>query len=212
MSKIKVLLVDDQRILPEGLKAILETDPEIEVIGIRDNGKTALLFLESNAPDVILMDIRMPEMNGVDCTKHINQRYPHISVLMLTTFDDRDYIEDALKNGACGYLLKDISGEKLIAAVKDAAKGDTILPSRVAARLLSNLKVKKKTDRLKDTFFLTERENEIAVMISQGYTNKQIAGSLYISEGTVKNYVSVIYEKLGTNDRTGAAIKIKEYI
>lgn len=214
MSVIKVFLVDDQQILLDGIRSILETDPEICVVGTAVNGKAALEGLERHLPQVVLMDIRMPEMNGVDCTRLIKERWPKVAVLVLTTFDDSEYIVDALKYGASGYLLKDISGEKLIRAVKEAAGGDTILPSRVAARIagkLSESTVDPK-DKLKRDIGLSEREGEIAVMISQGFTNRQIATALFISEGTVRNYTSSIYGKLGVEDRTTAAIKIKEII
>ena len=212
MSVIRVLLVDDQQILLDGIRSILETDSEICVVGTAGNGKAALEAVEKYLPQVVLMDIRMPEMNGVECTRLIKERWPRVAVVVLTTFDDSEYIVDALRYGASGYLLKDISGEKLIQAVKEAAGGDTILPSRVAARIagkLSEATVDPK-DKLKRDIGLSEREGEIAVMISQGFTNRQISTALFISEGTVRNYTSSIYGKLGVEDRTAAAIKNKE--
>lgn len=210
MLKIKVLLVDDQNILLDGIKSILETDNQIEVVGTADNGETAIAIIEKNLPDVVLMDIRMPKMNGVQCTKAIKERWPDISVLMLTTFDDEEYIFEALKYGACGYFLKDIRGEKLLQAIKDAYRGDTILPSKIAARIAGRVveKSESKEERLKNSLGLSDREAEIALMLSQGFTNKQIASVLYIVEGTVKNYISTIYSKLGVEDRTLAAIRI----
>lgn len=214
MSRINVILVDDQQILLEGLKSILETDGEIHVVATANNGTGAIVAVEKHLPQVVLMDIRMPEMNGVECTKLIKQRWPDIAVLVLTTFDDGEYIVDALRFGASGYLLKDISGVKLIQAVKDAFNGDTILPSSVAARIAG--KISEKTidpsERLKKVLGLSEREAEIAVMLSQGFTNRQISTALFISEGTVRNYTSSIYSKLGVEDRTTAAIKIREII
>ncbi|MBC8061656.1 MAG: response regulator transcription factor [Clostridiaceae bacterium] len=214
MQVIKVLLVDDQIILLDGLRAILETDERIKVIGGLTNGEEALAAIKSDIPDVVLMDIRMPGMDGVLCTKKIKETWPQIAVLMLTTFNDEEYIVDALKYGACGYLLKDIKGEKLIQAVKDAQQGDTILPSKIAALIANHITVKPKSneEKIKAELSLSDREAELAVMLSQGFTNKQIATALFISEGTVKNYISSIYRKLGVEDRTMVAIKISKII
>lgn len=213
MDEIKVLLVDDQAILLDGLKAILETCSGIEVTGIACEGKEALAAIERGKPDVVLMDIRMPGMNGIECTKIIKGRWPEISVLMLTTFDDEEYIFEALKAGSCGYLLKDINREKLLQAVQDAYRGDTILPAKVAQRIVGKMSAPRKPeDALRDAPGLSEREAEVAVMLSQGFTNRQISASIHISEGTVKNYVSSIYEKLGVESRTAAALRIQEII
>jgi DNA-binding NarL/FixJ family response regulator len=214
MSKIKVLLVDDQQILLDGLKSILETDGDICVVAAANNGTGAIDAVEKHGPHVVLMDIRMSEMNGVECTRIIKQRWPYVSVLVLTTFDDQEYIVDALRYGASGYLLKDINGVKLIQAVKDAYNGDTILPTSVAARIAEKLSEKsiEPGEKLKKALGLSEREAEIAVMISQGFTNRQISSALFISEGTVRNYTSSLYSKLGVEDRTAAAIKIGKFL
>lgn len=214
MSKIKVLLVDDQQILLDGLKSILETDGDICVVAAANNGTGAIDAVEKHRPHVVLMDIRMSEMNGVECTRIIKQRWPYVSVLVLTTFDDQEYIVDALRYGASGYLLKDINGVKLIQAVKDAYNGDTILPTSVAARIAEKLSEKsiEPGEKLKKALGLSEREAEIAVMISQGFTNRQISSALFISEGTVRNYTSSLYSKLGVEDRTAAAIKIGKFL
>jgi DNA-binding NarL/FixJ family response regulator len=214
MKAIKVLLVDDQTILLDGLKAILETDENIKVIDTAADGTEAIDSIRRKLPDVVLMDIRMPGMNGVECTKRIKEEWPHIAILVLTTFNDEEYIVDALRYGACGYLLKDISGEKLLQAVKDAYKGDTILPSKIAAKIAgrTKLKPKSKEEKLKFIFNFTDREAELAVMLSQGFTNKQIATALFLSEGTAKNYISSIYRKLGIEDRTLAVIKIRDIL
>lgn len=214
MDMIKVLLVDDQKILLDGLKAILETDAGIKVVGMVTEGKKAIEVAEEHKPNVVLMDIRMPQMNGVECTRIIKGKWPEMAVLMLTTFDDEEYIVDALKHGACGYLLKDISGQNLIQAVKNASEGDTILPSKVAARIAGRIseKTNDPSEKLKKELGLSDREVEIALMISQGFTNRQIASALFISEGTVKNYTSTVYSKIDVSDRTGAAIKIRQII
>jgi DNA-binding NarL/FixJ family response regulator len=214
MDIIKVLLVDDQIILLDGLKAILETDNSIKVIGTVTSGETAITAIKRMAPEVVLMDIRMQGMNGVECVKRIKEEWPNIAVLMLTTFDDEEYILDALRYGACGYLLKDISGEGLLKAVKDASNGDTILPSRIAAQIAGHITVKPRSNEemVRSAFGLSEREAELAVMLAKGFTNKQIASALFITEGTVKNYISSIYRKLGVEDRTLVAIKIGKIV
>lgn len=214
MDKIKVMLVDDQILLLDGLRAILETDDQIRVIGTASSGEEALRLIKTLIPDVVLMDIRMQEMNGVECTRQIKETWPNIAVLVLTTFNDEEYIMDVLKYGACGYLLKDINGDSLLQAVKDASKGHTILPSKIAAQLVSKLagRTQSKEDKVKRALGLTDREAELAVMLSQGFTNKQIASALFISEGTAKNYISSVYRKLEVEDRTMAAIKLRGMI
>ena len=212
MDIINVLIVDDQKILQDGLKAILETDSNIKVISTASSGESAIKLIEKNKPDVILMDIRMPEMNGVECTRIIKETWPDISVLVLTTFNDEEFIADALRYGASGYLLKDISGEKLIGAVKDAYNDEVVLPSKVAAKIAGKMKEAPDNieNKLKVKLKLSDREVDIAVMMADGFTNRQIASSLYISEGTVKNYASAIYSKLEVVDRTTAVLKIRQ--
>ncbi len=214
---IKVLIVDDQKLLAEGLKAILETEESIQVTDIASNGIAALAAIEANEPQVALMDIRMEKMDGVACTKVIKKRWPQIQVLVLTTFDDREYITEAIASGASGYLLKDISGNKLIQAVKDVYEGEILLQGKVAAKLADTIKYgsTKASDPetiLKQQLSLSEREAQIANMISQGFTNKQIASALYITEGTAKNYASNIYAKLEVSDRAGAAVKLRNLL
>lgn len=212
MKMIKVILVDDQVILLDGLKAILETDEQIKVIATAGSGEEALKLITGQTPDVVLMDIRMQEMNGVECTKRIKQLWPQVAVLILTTFNDEEYILEAIKNGACGYLLKDINGERLLQAVKDASKGYTLLPSNVAEKIIHRLSepVMTTEKKLKQAFGLTDREAELAMMLAQGFTNKQIASAMFLSEGTIKNYISMLYKKIEIEDRTLAAMKIKE--
>ncbi len=214
---IKVLIVDDQKILAEGLRAILETEDTIQVTDIAENGIAALAAIEAEEPQVVLMDIRMEKMDGVACTKMIKKRWPQIQVLILTTFDDREYITEAIASGASGYLLKDISGNKLIQAVKDVYEGEILLQGKVAAKLADCIKYGKNKEidpetMLKQQLSLSDREAQIAIMISQGFTNKQIASALYITDGTVKNYVSNIYAKLEVSDRVGAAVKLRNLL
>lgn len=217
MRKIRVLIVDDQTLMRDGLKTILNLEENIEVAAVAKDGEEALGVLSNVAVDVVLMDIRMPQMDGVQCTREIKKKYPHISVLILTTFDDEEYITEALSNGASGYILKDIEGDALIKAVTDAYNGSFILPSNIAiklARSITNQNTAAEVEKgqaLEDILSeLSERELEIAKMMAQGFTNKQIATSLYISLGTVKNYVSNIYSKIGTSERPAAVVYLKD--
>ncbi|SEI96893.1 two component transcriptional regulator, LuxR family [Propionispira arboris] len=209
-----IMIVDDQLLFREGLKAVLDLEESINVISAVGSGKEALLGLDQNATlDLVLLDIRMPEMNGVETVKLIKENYPELKVLMLTTFNDEEYIMEALANGANGYVLKDIEIEKLVEAIHDAIGEKMILPPSVASKLAQGLlKVSppKKSSALAE-LELSEREKEIAIMLTQGFSNKQIAIGLFISEGTVRNYISNIYSKIGVNDRTNAVIFLKSY-
>ncbi len=214
IKKIRVLLADDQSILADGIKSVLSSCPEIEVVGIAADGFEALGMLETCKPDVILMDIRMPNMNGVIATQEVKRRRPEVKVLILTTFDDSDYILNAINNGASGYLLKDTSSAALIDAIKNAYAGDTILPAKIARRIADAAKMVS-TDReirLKRAFAFSDREVEIAIMIYEGFTNKQIASALKLMDGTSRNYISAIYVKLGVSSRSEAVAKMKEVI
>ncbi len=214
MEKIKVLVVDDQSILADGIKTVLSSCKEIEVVGIAEDGFRALSAVEELAPDVVLMDIRMPNMNGVVATQEIKRLHPQTKVVILTTFDDSDYILNAINNGASGYLLKDTSATALVDAVKNAHAGDTILPAKIArriadaARLVSN----DREIKLKRAFGFSDREVEIALMLYEGFTNKQIASALKLSDGTSRNYISAIYIKIGSANRAEAVQKMKEVL
>ncbi len=208
---IKVLIVDDQVILAEGIKSVLETDRSLEVVGVALDGFDALEKMKETLPDVVLMDIRMPNMNGVVATQRVKTEYPSVKVIILTTFDDSDYILSAINNGASGYLLKDIGGAALIDAVKNAYKGDTILPSKIAKRITDAAKnvVSDREIKLKRAFSLSDREVEIALMVYEGFTNRQISAALKLTEGTTRNYISSIYIKLGAENRSEAVVAIK---
>ncbi len=208
---IKVLLVDDQQILAEGIKSVLETSKEIAVVGIALDGLKALELTEKLHPDVILMDIRMPNMNGVVATKRIKEAHQNVKIIILTTFDDSDYILSAINNGASGYLLKDIGSSALIDAVKNAYAGDTILPAKIAKKITDAAAMvsSDKEYKLRKSFNLSEREVEIALMLYDGFTNRQIATALKLSDGTARNYISSIYLKIGADNREAAVEKIK---
>lgn len=208
---IKVLLVDDQQILAEGIKSVLETSKEIKVIGIALDGVQAVEKCAELKPDVVLMDIRMPNMNGMVATKRIKEADENIKIIVLTTFDDSDYILSAINNGASGYLLKDIGSSALIDAVKNAYAGDTILPAKIAKKITDAAAMvsSDKELKLRKTFNLSEREVEIALMLYDGFTNRQIASALKLSDGTARNYISAIYLKLGVDGRSAAVEKIR---
>lgn len=227
MDKIKVLIADDQTLMRDGLKILLNMEDDIEVVGTAKDGYEAVNLADELRPNLILMDIRMPNMNGVEATRLIKQKHKDIIVLALTTFNDEEYIIDILNYGAKGYLLKDMDSDKLTQSIRDAYKGNLIMPSEVAVKLAQNIVRSSKKSEIdgpsaslsstnspmnnstKDEFGFTQREAEIAGMLSQGFTNKQIASALYISEGTVKNNVSTIYSKIGISDRAAAAIFLK---
>lgn len=214
MNKIKVLLADDQAILADGIKSVLAAYEEIEVVGVARDGFEAIALTESCAPDVVLMDIRMPNMNGVIATQEIKRRMPEVKVVILTTFDDSDYILNAINNGASGYLLKDTSSSALVDAVKNAYAGDTILPAKIARRIAdaARMVTSDREIKLKRAFALSDRETEIALMIYEGFTNKQVAAALKLTDGTARNYISTIYVKLGAAGRTDAVEKMRETI
>lgn len=209
---IKVMIVDDQSILAEGIEVVLNHDEEIQVVAVAHDGDEALDKMKKTPADVVLMDIRMPNMNGVIATKHIKQYYPKTKVIILTTFDDSEYILNAINNGASGYILKDIGSAELIGAVKNAYAGDTILPSKIAKRIAdaAMMVTDNRELRLKRAFSLSARETEIAVMIREGFTNRQIASALKLTDGTARNYISMLYEKLGAENRMSAIRILKE--
>lgn len=215
---IKVMIIDDQRLMREGLRTILELEEDIEVVCLADNGQDAIDKLESAGPDVVLMDIRMPVMDGVQCTGIIKKRNPYVKVLILTTFDDDEYIIDGLKNGAEGYLLKDLSSEKLVGAIRDIYNGNSIMQPEIAAKLISHITGSKSIQTAASHITmeesmeeLTDREKEVLKLIAKGHSNKEISKDLYISEGTVKNYISSIYDKIGVNERAKVVIYALEH-
>ncbi len=210
-DKIKVLVTDDQIELANEIKSVLETDERIQVTGVATDGFDALEQMQDNTPDVVLLDIRMPNMNGVVATQRIKSEYPNTKVVILTTFDDSDYILNAINNGASGYLLKDIGAGALIDAVKNAYAGDTILPAKIARRIADVAKHVSADREIKLTraFGFSDREVEIALMMYEGFTNRQISSALKLGEGTTRNYVSAIYIKTNSENRAEAVQAIK---
>lgn len=207
---IKVLLVDDQDILVEGLKLILGKEEDIEICGTANNGRKAYEVCKWNRPDVVLMDIKMPDVNGVEATSMIKRDFPSVRIIVLTTFNDDEYIYDALKNGASGYLLKDASPEEIAGAVRTVYNGGALIQSEVAVKVLDKFSelAKGNPEKHSDsrTELLTEREKEICRLIAEGKNNREIADELYLSEGTVKNHITKVLIKLDLRDRTQLAV------
>lgn len=199
---IRVLLVDDQSLIRQGLRALLELESELEVVGEAENGQAAIDLIKPLQPDVVLMDIRMPVMDGVAATREICQKFPQIKILVLTTFDDDEYVKAAVSYGAMGYLLKDTPSEELATAIRAVHKGYTHLGPGIVKKLLTKLPLTAPAVLQE----LTPRELEVLQLIAAGASNKEIAQKLYISEGTVKNHVTNILNRLNLRDRTQAAI------
>jgi Response regulator containing a CheY-like receiver domain and an HTH DNA-binding domain len=205
---IKMIIADDQTIVREGLSLVLGFDDEIEIVFQAKNGQEVLDYLETDACDIVLMDIKMPVMNGVEATKIVHQKYPHVKILVLTTFNDYEYIFQALKNGANGYLLKDTDSKELIADIKKIYNNESIIGSQISNSLVAGLQNNSQQDMIDS---LTTRELEIARAIADGKSNKEISSILFLSEGTVKNYVTNIFDKLQLSNRTEVALFMKKY-
>lgn len=203
---IKVLICDDQDLVCEGLRAILGADSELAVVGIAYDGAEALAKIPGCRPDLVLMDLKMPVMNGVQATRQIRQHYPEIQILVLTTYDADEWVFDAIRAGARGYLLKDTPRDRLIAAIKEAAAGRTPVDPNVAGKLFAHVTQQTTTPDTAIVSALSQREKEILGLLGKGFSNAEIAARIYLSEGTVRNYVSSIFEKLEVEDRTQAAV------
>ncbi|ACC80981.1 two component transcriptional regulator, LuxR family [Nostoc punctiforme PCC 73102] len=212
---IKVLLVDDQGLIRQGLRALLELESDLEIVGEAENGEQAINLVAEFQPDVVLLDIRMPIMDGVAATKEIQKRFSKTKILVLTTFDDDEYVSAALQNGAMGYLLKDTPSEELAVAIRAVYKGYTQLGPGIVKKLLtqfSNGTPIHSTPVPSTLNELTPREKEVLRLIATGASNREIAQELYISEGTVKNHVTNILNTLNLRDRTQAAIWANTYL
>ena len=206
-EKIKVMLVDDEQLIRSGLKIMLETYPDIEVIHQAGNGREAFECCKIEVPDVVLMDIRMPVSTGIEGTKLIKEAYPEVKIVMVTTFQDTEYIVEAMQYGASGYLLKDSSYEAIYDGIKVALSGKVVMDATVSEKLVMQPKAPttiEKTDI--SSLGLTEREIELIRLVSQGLNNKEISEALFLSEGTVKNNISTILSKLELRDRTQLVI------
>lgn len=208
---VKVLIADDQELIRQSLKIVLGTDSEIEITDSVGDGTDVLKSLEKNVPDVILMDVRMPKMDGTVCTKEVKKKYPDVKIIILTTFDDDDFIYSALKYGASGYILKGISMEGLKQAIMTVHRGGSMINPDIATKVVRLFSQMAQSDFAievdeKGSDELTKSEKIIIQRVGQGLSNKEIAGKLYLSEGTVRNNISIILSKLGLRDRTQLAI------
>ncbi len=207
--KIRILLVDDHTLVRKGLRLFLQTQSEIEIIGEAANGQEALDISSKMQPDVVLMDLSMPVMNGIETTKQIKTMYPRIKILILTSFSDHDHVLPALKAGADGFQLKEIEPDELVSSIKAVYQGSTQLHPQAASLLLSHVTGDSRPEKNDlDCLFheLTAREKDVLFQISLGKGNKEVAASLFITEKTVKTHVSSILAKLDLHDRTQAAI------
>jgi DNA-binding NarL/FixJ family response regulator len=208
---IRVLLVDDQRLMRDGMRTLLSLEQDLEVAGEAGNGLEGLQQALATRPDVVLMDIRMPVMNGVEATREIRRALPETRVLVLTTFDDDDLVMEALLEGAAGYLTKDLPAEEIAEAIRKVCTGGVVMPPPIAAKVVAELAKRSSGAVAQATDVgllehLTEREREVLRLLGQGFSNKEVAEALFITEGTAKNHVSSVIEKLGLRDRTQAAL------
>lgn len=201
---MRILIVDDDALIRDGLKMILETEEGFTVVGTAANGQEAVKMCSETKPDIILMDIRMPIMDGVQATKLIKQQFNNIKILLLTTFKDTEYIRSAVKNGAEGYILKSNSTESIIESIKTICQGNVVYQREVAG-LISDMMGREKKLSCEE-LGITQKEYEIMSMISSGLSNKEISQKLYISEGTLRNNISVLLNKLNLRDRTQLAV------
>jgi NarL family two-component system response regulator LiaR len=204
-ESISVLLVDDHSMVREGVRAFLVTQPDITVVGEAASGEEAVRLAELHVPDVILMDLIMPGMDGVEATRRVKQASPRSQVVMLTSYHEDEHIFPALKAGALSYVLKDISADELGAAVRKAAVGEAVLHPRVAARVIKELQGRR-AEALNPFTELSERELEVLKLIADGLSNAEMAAKLFLSEKTIKGHVSNILSKLHLADRTQAAV------
>jgi DNA-binding NarL/FixJ family response regulator len=217
MNPITLVVADDQMLTREGLRTILDLEEDIRVVGVAKNGVEACEMVEQLQPDLVLLDVQMPIMDGLTALKRIKQNRPETCVLILTTFIDTDYIVEGMANGASGYMLKDMDGDKMIASIHDAIAGQFILPSLVAAKLAEKLNVMHRNQTLsvspnRGGTLLKEREVELARLIIKGLNNREIANVMFIAEGTVRNYISNLYSKLEVVDRAQAIIRLQEIV
>jgi len=207
----RVIICDDQEIVRQGLRTILDADTRIKVIGTACDGEDLLSQLQELEPDLVLMDLKMPVMDGVAATKQILQRYPKIKVLVLTTYDDESWILDALRSGASGYLLKDTPGSDLRKAIIETINGKHYLDPSIAGKVIGSVSSPVQSSSEAHHIELNDREQELLELMAQGLSNADIARTLYLSEGTIRNYASNLFGKLGVSDRTQAVISALRY-
>ena len=205
-TKIKVLIADDHALMRQGLKQILELEEDIEVIGLAVNGEEALKMDQQLKPDVILLDINMPKMNGIQALWRLKDMGTDSKIIILTIHDDKEYLFETINIGASGYVLKDAEASSLVKAIRNVYNGDSYIHPTLASALVKEYNKVCKSENEDKTEKLTRREYEVLILIAEGNNNKEIADNLFISEKTVKNHVSNIFKKIGVTDRTQAAI------
>jgi len=207
-GKVNVLVVDDHPMVRDGMRGMLSSDRAFEVVGEAANGADALAAVDKLHPDVVLMDIRMPDMDGLQATQQIKAAHPDVSVIMVTMYDDPDYLMEAISAGAAGYLLKDVSRFDLMQTVRTVVQGGTFLNPELMTKSLQRLanKTKAQAAEASPLAVLTNREHEVLGLLAQGKSNKEIAAALVVSVATVKTHVEHIIQKLGVSDRTQAAV------
>lgn len=203
---MKILLCDDQAVIRDGLEMLLTLEKDMQVVGSASDGAEAIELAAQKRPDLILMDLKMPGVNGIEATRDIHARFPHIKILVLTTYDDDEWVFDAVRAGASGYLLKDTPRQKIVEAIRGTVEGKSFLDPAVAGKLMNQIASNQTQPASLLTEKLTERELDVLRLIAKGFNNADIAGQLHLSEGTVRNHVSAILEKLGVSDRTQAAV------
>lgn len=203
---MKILLCDDQAVIRDGLEMLLTLEKDMQVVGSASDGAEAIELAAQKQPDLILMDLKMPGVNGIEATRDIRARFPHIKILVLTTYDDDEWVFDAIRAGASGYLLKDTPRQKIIEAIRGTMDGKSFLDPAVAGKLMNQISSNQKQPASVLAEKLTERELDVLRLLAKGFNNSDIARQLHLSEGTVRNHVSAILEKLGVSDRTQAAV------
>ncbi len=213
-AKIRLMLVDDQRLMRDGLRTLMELEPDIVVVAEAKNGQEAVNKFASEKPDVVLMDIRMPVMDGVEATQQLLKSWPEALIIILTTFDDDRYVFEGLRAGALGYMLKDVSGAELAEAIRNVIAGGALIEPSVARKMVAEFArlapssgsgIKNMSEPL------SKRELDILRLLCTGMSNKEIASKAHLAEGTVKNYISAIFVKIGVNNRAQAVLKAKEF-
>jgi DNA-binding NarL/FixJ family response regulator len=213
MSRIKVLLADDQALFVESLRTVIErTTEDIEVVGIARDGAEAVVLAGERRPDLVLMDDRMPTMDGVEATRRIRAAFPETRIMMLTTFEDDEYVKEALERGAVGYLLKDIPPAELVSAIRAVAGGAFLIAPSVARSLIKRAYLRPEPPAEEPEWLraMSRRELEILELVARGFSNKEISSTISIAEQTVRNHISAIYYKMGVSDRSQAARLAKE--
>jgi NarL family two-component system response regulator LiaR len=203
---MKVIICDDQDIVRDGLELLLKLETDIKIVGIATDGAEAVEMAEREKPDLVLMDLKMPVMNGVDATREIRAKCPGVKVLVLTTYGTDEWVFDAIRAGASGYLLKNASREEVLSAIRGTVEGKTYIDPSVAGKILGGMSGTEKKPATLITGKLTQREVEVLNLLAKGLTNEHIAKQLFLSQGTVRNHITSIVAKLGVSDRTQAAI------